>query len=156
MAYSPSPSFINVTPSNPGAISSATYQMCGLGVAGANAFTITPQITGRVLVVVTDNVTGTSGQTVTMQLSQGTGAAPANAAAVTGTQFGSQVTSSPLTGELLVPFALVAVVTDLAVPSVNSLGVTSTAVAVWLDVALKQTTGTAAALTNLQCVAVEI
>jgi hypothetical protein len=155
MAYSPSPAFVSVIPSNPAATTSATYLMQGLGVAGASAFTITPQCTGRVLVLVEGDMTGVNTATVTAQLSFGTGTAPANNAAVTGTQVGSQPTLTPITGILSTPFTLFWVITGLTVPSVSSTGVTGAAVPVWLDVALKSSSG-AASISNLTCIAIEI
>jgi hypothetical protein len=155
MPYSPHPALVNVVPSNPAATTSATYVMQGLGVAGANAFTITPQVTGRLLVLVSGNVTGVNTATVTLQLSSGTGAAPANAAAVTGTQIGGQVTLTPITGILTTPFTLGAIITGLAVPTVSLVGQTGAATPVWLDVALKSSSG-AASISNLTCSAVEL
>ncbi len=129
--------------------------MQGLGVAGANAFTITPQSTGRVLVLVEGDMTGVNTATVTAQLSFGTGTAPANAAAVTGTQVGSQPTLTPITGILTTPFTLFWVISGLAVPSITSAGLTGSPVPVWLDIALKSSSG-AASVSNLSCVAFEL
>lgn len=155
MAFSPSPSLVSVIPSNPSATTSATYVMQGLGVAGANAFTITPQATGRVFVLVEGDMTGINTATVTAQLSFGTGAAPANNAAVTGTQVGSQPTLTPITGILSTPFVLFWIVTGLAVPTLSVSGVTGAPTPVWLDVALKSSSG-AASVSNLTCVAYEL
>lgn len=155
MAFSPSPATLSVTPSNPAATTSATYLMQGLGVAGASACTITPQVTGRIFVLVEGDLTGVNTATVTAQLSFGTGAAPANAAAVTGTQIGSQPTLTPITGILTTPFTLFWVITGLAVPSINSSGVTSAATPVWLDIALKSSAG-AASVSNLSFLAFEL
>lgn len=155
MAFSPLPSVFANVPSNPAATTSATYQMQGLGVAGANAWSVTPQSTGRLLVIVEGDMTGINTATVTTQLSFGTGAAPANAAAVTGTQVGSQPTLTPITGILTTPFTLTWVITGLAVPSVSSSGVTAAGTPVWLDIALKSTSG-AASVSNLSIVVVEI
>lgn len=110
-------------PANPTQTSSATYVMMGL--AGA----ITPRGT-KVKVTLSGDVTATNGQTATMQLSIGTGAAPANAAAVTGTQFGSQPTFTALTGLLTVPFSVQAIATGL-----------TPGTAVWVDLALKSSSG---------------
>lgn len=155
MAFSPLPAVLSVVPSNPSATTSASYVMQGLGVAGANAATITPQSTGRVLVFAEGDMTGINTATVTVQLSFGTGAAPANAAAVTGTQVGSQPTLTPITGILTTPFTLFWLITGLSVPSVNSQGVTSAGTPVWLDIALKSSTG-AASVSNLTITAIEI
>lgn len=154
MAYSPIPAVLSLVPSNPSATTSASYLMQGLG-AQSPACSITPQTTGRVFVLVEGDMTGINTATVTAQLSFGTGAAPANAAAVTGTQVGSQPTLTPITGILSTPFTLFWVITGLSVPSINSLGVTSAATPVWLDIALKSSSG-AAAVSNLTCIAMEI
>lgn len=156
MPYSPVPAFVAVNPSNPTAISSATYLMNGLGVAGASAFTITPTATGRVLILVTgDIVENATAQTATLQLSYGTGAAPANAAAVAGTQVGQQVAWVSLTGTLTSTFTLMALVTGLTVPTFTGQGVQSASTPYWLDVNSKSSAGTVQ-LTNLSCVAVEL
>lgn len=145
MAYFPHPNVIGVTPSNPTAIASATYQMCGLGVAGVSAWTVTPKVTGTVLLLITgDQTTNATAQTITGQLSYGTGAAPANAAAVTGTQTGPQPAWVSLTGILTVPFSMAAIVTGLTIGT-----------AYWLDLALKASAGTGQA-TNLHCVVIEL
>ncbi len=156
MPYSPAPTFVHVNPGNPAAIASATYQMNGLGVAGATAWTITPLITGRILLLaVGDLVENATAQTATVQLSFGTGSAPANAAAVTGTQVGAQVAWVSLTGVLTSTFSLIAFVTGLAVPGVNSLGATGASVAVWLDIAAKSSAGNVQ-LQNLDLTAIEL
>lgn len=155
MPYSPSPASVSVTIAAPAATTSASYLMQGMGVAGATAFTITPQVTGRLLVVVMGDMTGVNTATVTVQLSFGTGAAPANAAAVTGTQTGGQVTLTPITGILTTPFTLVSIISGLAVPSINSQGQTTASTPVWLDIALKSSSG-AASISNLTCTAIEL
>lgn len=155
MPFSPAPSFVQVAPADLGAITNAAYRTWGLGAA-ATPFLITPQATGRVLIIVTgDVVIGTTASTGTLQLRQGTGAAAAHDAADAGTAIGGQVSFTGLTGVLTVPFALVFIQTALAVPSVNALGVTTTAVQCWLDVAVKVSAGTIQ-LTNLDCSAVEL
>ena len=137
---------VGVTPANQTAIASATYQMNGLGaVAAPNTFAITPSTTGRVLVLITgDLVENATGQTATCQISYGTGAAPANAAAVTGTQTGPQPTWVSLTGNLTVYFCISTVITGLTIGTVY-----------WLDLAMKSSAGNVQ-LTNATCVAIEI
>lgn len=132
MAFNPVPGIVSVTPSDPNAATSATYVMAGLGVAGANAWVLTPQSTGRILLVATGVMTsGTTGSTCTVQLSFGTGSAPANAAAVTGTQQGGQVFITSLTGVLTQAFALSTVLTGQALST-----------ALWFDIAQKSSGGT--------------
>lgn len=155
MPFSPSPSSVVVAPANPTAITSAGGLMAGLGAAAA-AFIITPQVTGRILVLVTgDIVESATAQTGTLQLRSGTGTAPANAAALAGTTVGGAVSFTSLTGVLTVPFSLIAIITGLAVPSINSLGVTGAAVPVWLDLGCTSSAGSIQP-TNLTCTAIEL
>lgn len=116
----------NVTTAAPTLTASATYVMMGLGATG----TITPVQAGRIQIVINGNITATNGNSATAQLSFGTGTAPINGAAVTGTQVGSQVVQTALTGYLTAPFSLTAVVTGLVVGT-----------AYWLDLALKSSSG---------------
>ena len=90
--YGPvSASFTQSLPSNPTApASTTTYFMQGL------AGTITPQTSGKVALEVCGVVTQSSttvGDGIIFQLSYGTSTAPANAAALTGTQIGNPITS---------------------------------------------------------------
>ena len=155
MAYSPSPAFVSVSPADPASITNATAKMAGLGAAAA-AFVITPQTTGRVLVIVTGDMTsGATAATCAIQLSYGTGSAPANAGTLTGTQVGGNVTWVSLTGALRSAFTLSTVITGLAVPSINSQGVTGAATQVWLDVAQSSSTSSLQ-LKNCTCTAIEL
>lgn len=144
-----------VTPSNPTAINSATYLMNGLGVAGANAWVITPQTTGRVFFMATGQlVENATAQTATIQLSYGTGSAPANAAALAGTQVGGQQAWVSLTGQLTTQFSIAWVVAGLAVPSMKPDGTQNAATPVWFDINSKSSAGTIQ-LTNLNLIAFE-
>lgn len=68
---------------------STTAVMMGLGAA-TSACVFTPASTGNVLITLTGILKNTtSGDGCTVQLSYGTGTAPANAAALTGTQVGT-------------------------------------------------------------------
>lgn len=106
--------------------STSAFTMQGL------AATVTPIKTGNVLVVITGTVvspTGTAaGNGVKVQLSYGTGTAPTNGAALTGTQTGAVVQyTNPTTvtaADVHIPFSATAVLTGL------TLGV-----AYWLDLA---------------------
>jgi hypothetical protein len=95
----------SATPTAPA--STSAYKMAGLGVL------FTPTATGNVAVTVNGTITGstvTAGDGVKYQLSYGTGAAPANAAALTGTQVGPvQTYTSPsivVAADINVPFSL--------------------------------------------------
>lgn len=115
---------VTVVTAAPTQTASATYVMMGL--AGA----ITPVRAGRITLTICGNIVATNGQSATAQLSYGTGVAPVNGAAVTGTQVGSQIVQLALTGYLSTPFSLTAVITGLTV-----------ATAYWLDLALKSSSG---------------
>src|SRR5215469_9079089 len=87
------PAFAMTKPSNQSGISGATGAAVMLGLGGAtNPATLTPVVTGRVAYSITGTVNvGTSGSGVTLTCSHGTGTAPANNAALTGTQDGAGV-----------------------------------------------------------------
>lgn len=144
MPYTPS-QVVSRTPADQTAIASATYQMNGLGAIATIPCRLTPGSTGRVLVIVTgDLVENATGQTATVQLSYGTGAAPANAGAVTGTQTGGQIAWVSLTGQLTQTFAIHSLITGLVVNTDY-----------WFDLALKSSAGTVQA-TNVNFSAVEV
>lgn len=136
---------VSRTPADQTAIASASYLMNGLGAITSVPCRLTPGSTGRVLVVITgDLVENATAQTATVQLSYGTGAAPANAAAVTGTQTGAQIAWVSLTGQLTQTFAIHSLITGLVVGSDY-----------WFDLALKSSAGTVQA-TNVNFSAVEV
>jgi hypothetical protein len=134
------PSVVTATPADPTGTASATLVMMGLAVA------ITPKLTGRVKVTVT-GMMGNSviGDGASAQISHGTGGAPANAAAVTGTQDGKlkNMIASTAAGKQAV--ALCTVITGLALNT-----------AIWVDLALKAVTGGTASLYDLDVVVEEI
>lgn len=143
--YPHPPNLVSVAPSDPGAITSATYQMLGLGVAGANAWVMTPAVTGRVMLVATGDITQSNTATTgTVQLSYSTGTAPANTTAVTGTQIGAQPFFTGLTGALTAPFSLVFIVTGLVVGT-----------AYWFDIAAKSSANSIT-VSKLNCIAIEV
>lgn len=119
------------------------------GIAGA----ITPTKSGRVLLMISGNLTGistTAGDGIKLQLSYGTGAAPVNAAALTGTQVGSTVEyTNPTTvtaADINVPFSMQAYVSGLALNT-----------AAWIDLAAESVgTISKVALANLSVTAVEL
>lgn len=121
------------TPANPTGTTSTTLVMMGL------AESFTPVFSTRMEISICGNIAqSTTADGAGVQLSYGTGTAPANAAAVTGTQVGSLTTMTFLTGVLLVPFSLTAIVTGLTAGT-----------AYWVDLALKAVTGGTASVTNL-------
>jgi len=128
--------------------STTTYFMQGL------AGTITPKTTGNVLIIISGTIVDPSGTTagngIIYQLSYGTGGAPANAAALTGTQVGStQSWTSPNTviaADTNVPFSTQAVVTGLTVGT-----------AYWVDLAAKSiATASSMGVANVSVSVVEL
>lgn len=125
---------------SPGSISSTTMQMLGLNQ------TITPIGSTRLFLQISGDVTQTTtADGAKWQLSWGTGAAPANAAALTGTQVGSNPTMTFLTGVLTVPFCSQAIISGL-----------TPGTAYWVDLALAAVTGGAASMTNMSVSAYEV
>jgi len=123
-------------PGNPAATASAVFVMMGLAIL------FTPRTTGRLRIILQGILTQTTtADGTTAQISYGTGGAPANGAAVTGTQAGQPLTMTFLTGVLAVPAALIALVTGL-VPNVTY----------WFDIALKVVTGGSAAITTIEMI----
>jgi hypothetical protein len=106
--------------------STSAYAMQGL------AGTVTPAVTGTVLITVSGTIVSPSGTTaglgIEYQVSYGTGAAPANAAALAGTQVGtvqSYTNAATVTAaDVAIPFSAQVVVTGLAVGT-----------AYWIDLA---------------------
>lgn len=146
LANSYSLALTTATPADQTGNATATLKMNGLGAAGAPC-TITPTSTGRVIFTITGDIgNATTGDGVSLKLVYGTGAAPANAAAATGTQIGaSRATWVALTGMLTVPWAITASATGLAV-----------ATAVWYDLQIADVTGGTATIKNVTCTANEI
>jgi len=126
------PAFAMTKPSNQSAISSATAVMLGLGGA-TNPATLTPVTTGRIEYAITGTVTAnTSGASAAITCSHGTGTAPANAAALTGTQDSAALTfTNAASTTEKVPFSCNGVLSGLALST-----------AVWFDLAVSITSGT--------------
>lgn len=126
-----SPAAAGFTPADPTGTTSATAVHMGLG----STATITPRVTGQLLIeAVGDMGTATTaGSTFTAQLRYGTGTAPVNGAAVTGTVAGSVVAIilSGYTANDRIPIALKGHVSSLTVGT-----------AYWFDVALTTSSGT--------------
>ncbi len=133
------------TPMNPTGTASATAVMMGLSVTNS-ALIITPQVTGRVHVTITGVVAqSTTADGAFWDIKMGTGAAPANGAATTGTSYGSQQSMTFLTGVLKVPFSITALVTGLTVGT-----------AYWIDLDLARVTGGTATMTQVAVSAFEL
>lgn len=128
------------TPTNKTGNATATLKMNGL------ACTVTPVSTGRVIFTVTGMAAqDTTGDGVTYKLADGTGVAPTNAAAATGTVISATQTWTALTGMLTVPFSLSASATGLALNT-----------AVWFDLQIADVTGGTASVTSVDCTAEEL
>lgn len=117
------------SPSDPAGFVSTSLQMLGLG----STCTYTPAGSGTVLVTVTGVFTDTTAETGQIAARYGTGTAPANAAAVTGTRFGggSDPSIGPAAASRPVGFAFTGLITGLA-----------RGTACWFDLAVKGATGT--------------
>ncbi len=129
----------------PGGITNTSGLMLGLSNITA-ACIITPQVTGRVMVWVNGVIAqSTSGDGAFWHIRWGTGTAPSNAGALTGTQIGGQQSFTALTGVLKVPFAIQAYLTGATLGT-----------AVWLDLVLAAVTGGTATMTQVQLNAFEL
>ena len=119
---------VQLTPTNPGATASTTLVMMGLGASCA----ITPASSGKVLVIMTGEVfTNTALVVVTFGGRYGTGTAPVNGAAGTGTTFAAagNMTVQSTTLSAGIPFCLQQLLTltpgtaywfDIAVSTANA------------------------------------
>jgi hypothetical protein len=113
---------------SPPATTSSTNLMRGLGAI----WTITPTLTGRVLVTVAGSVQGTVVSSPALRLYYGTGTAPAAGAAIAGTNIGGTRTGTISGASYQVPFSFTAVVGSLVVGT-----------AVWFDLSLSTNGGSA-------------
>lgn len=134
------PAATTSSPSNQSGNATATFKMNGLACA------ITPTSTGRVMFTVTGSIgNNTTADSVTWKLAYGTGAAPSNSAALTGTILGATGVFKALTGMLDTPFVSVGLATGLALNT-----------AVWYDLQIADITGGTVTATAVTCTAVEI
>ena len=138
------PASASATPANPTATASTSLKMMGLGSSCA----LTPGSSGTVLVTVTGEVTtATAVVTATWGGRYGTGAAPANGAAVSGTRFGAaaDLSTQAQAAGAGVPFALTALLS------------LTPGTAYWFDIALDTANASdSASVTNISFTAVEI
>jgi len=145
MPASPLPGVSTTLTAAPTGRASAT--LVALGCAN----TYRPRQTGRVLVIMTAVcANGTTTDGFAYNLYFGTGAAPANNDAVSGTAICSlQTVTSVVTSALSQSVALHGVVTGLVADSVNSLGATVAGTTYWFDVMFQQITGGTVTFTNV-------
>ena len=131
-----------MAPANPAAITGATAAAVMLGLGGS----FVPNAGGNMLLMITgDIVVSAIGSGATLQIAYGTGAAPANNAALTGTLAAKALNFVTSTVAGRGPFNLMAYVTGL-----------TPAVAYWLDLAVQNLTGGTATIANVNLTAVEV
>lgn len=132
---------------NPTGTTNTSGVMAGIGSTCA----ITPRVTGNVFIIITgQGNTNTGDDGWGADLRYGTGTAPANAAALTGTVLqlvltGSGVASSSTTAIMTAPITLQGIATGLTVGT-----------AYWIDIGERAVTGGTASFTNLRCSAFEM
>jgi len=137
----PTLNYVDSKPSNPTGTTNTTGLMMGLAVA------FTPTRSGIIVVQVEGQMTN---QTVSdgakTTLYYGTGTAPANAAAITGTAAGqpSQIDAVPTAAKKW-PFGITTIISGLTLNT-----------AIWLDLALAAITGGTANLYGLELVIYEL
>lgn len=131
---------LQANPSNPTGTASATGVMMGLGTTCS----ITPVYSTRVRFEIIGSLSNSSaGAGVQPKLMYGTGVAPANGAAFTGTALGQNVSFQPPSANNQAPFALAGLATGL-----------TPGTALWFDVDLVAGAGTAS-IASLSCNAME-
>lgn len=129
----------NTTSAAPTGTASTTAVM--MGIAGS----ITPTSTGRVTFTISGQMANnTVNDGATVQLRTGTGTAPTNGAALTGTQRGVSQTHTSLVAADTAGFSITVTVTGLTLGT-----------AVWIDAALAAVTGGTASITGVTINAVE-
>lgn len=137
----PIPAEVSQSLSNPTATTNTTGVMMGFGAT----VTITPTTSGIIRVWVSGNAqNGTIGDTCVSVIRFGTGAAPANGAALTGSTIGQAVTTTSTASGDKVGFALLGRTTGL------TLGTTY-----WVDVALASGGGGSASIANVSAMILE-
>lgn len=135
------PNVAQSSPANPTGTADTGGKM--MGIAGA----ITPAKTGKIHITITGTIfnAGGIGDGANVQLRTGTGSAPANGDALTGTTGGGLVKFISSTTAEKVPFTVCAIVSGLAL-----------ATAVWIDLGLAATVGGTATVTDLSVTAFEL
>ena len=143
MPFNPLPTVYSVAPSNPTGTTNTSGLMMGL------AGSITPRVTGRVLVIMTGNIANdTTADGCSVRLRLGTGTAPANAGALAGTVYGTIASSTEeqsIVGGNKAPFTLQALITTLTVGT-----------AYWIDCDVAAITAGTASVADVYISAIEI
>jgi hypothetical protein len=128
---------------NPTSTTSTSLVMAGIG----GAWKFTPLQTGMLEIGVFGSMNnGTTGDGTTLKIAYGTGTAPVNGAAATGTLLGNPITVTFVTGEITsgVPFSFYEYITGLTVNTQY-----------WFDIQFESVTGGTSSLTNLHVTAEE-
>lgn len=131
--------------SNPtGTASTVAFVMMGLGLTPTS---ITPTTTGRVLITINGDIFNATAiaDGAAVQIRYGTGTAPTNGAAVTGTACGAAVKYIASTTAGKVPFSISCIATGLAL-----------ATPVWIDAGLEALVGGTGAINDVNITANEI
>ena len=122
--------------------SGSTWQSVMLGLAGS----FVPNTGGNAILSVTGDITcSVIGDGATLQIAYGTGAAPANNAALAGTPAAKALTFIASTVAGRMPFNLTAYVTGLVAGTTY-----------WVDLAVQNLTGGTATIANVNVVAMEV
>jgi hypothetical protein len=129
---------------SPTGVTNTSGLMLGLSNLSATNI-ITPLVTGRVSI----SISGVVAQSATADgaiwhIRTGTGTAPSNGGALTGTQSGGQQSMTYLTGVLKVPFSIESYVTGAAVGT-----------PLWIDLVLGSVTAGTATMTQVMTTAFE-
>lgn len=144
--FSTSNGVLNAAPANPTGTASATALMMGLGVATCR---FAPVNSTRVEFIISGTISNaTLGSGATFRMSYGTGAGPANAAALTGTAFGSAAVNAVGGGggaAMFLPFTAVGIATGLT-PGTTY----------WFDIQLAATISGTASIQSLTATAKEV
>jgi hypothetical protein len=129
------------TPANPAGTTSTTLVMAGL------AGSITPTSSGIIIIIINgDGFNTTAADGYEIQISYGTGTAPVNGAAVTGTQVGGLlVMTRAQAASVKIPFSANAIVTGLTVGT-----------AYWIDLAFAAVTGGTGTLNDIGLSVIEL
>lgn len=134
------PQILDFQPTNPTSTTSTTGVMMGL------AGSITPRVTGRLFITVSGQCkNSTNNRSCVITVRTGTGTAPANGAALTGTAQSPAVTSLGASTTNTFPFCIPTIATGFTVGT-----------AVWIDISLANVTSGTASVSNITITAIEI
>lgn len=113
------------TPADPTGTTSTSGVMMGL------AGSITPASSGKILIMISGDLKSSSAATLKMQIRYGTGSAPGNGGALTGTAVGNLATAIGNDADQQFPTTCNAIISSLSVGT-----------AYWIDVSLSTSAGT--------------